>query len=136
MAKNIVYKPGDHLSVPVPAGTKSGDPVRVGGLNGVAITDRANAGVSPVNADGTVNTAFNAGGGNPNGHASVWFEGVANLPVTTASAPAFGAPVYYDDAAKKLTTTAGSLAVWGHVVDANPIDNGGGTFQALVRVNN
>ena len=50
MAKNIVYKPGDHLSVPVPAGTKSGDPVRVGGLNGVAITDRANTGVSPVNA--------------------------------------------------------------------------------------
>ena len=63
-------------------------------------------------------------------------DGVANLPVTTASAPAFGAPVYYDDAAKKLTTTAGSLAVWGHVVDANPINNGGGTFQVLVRINN
>lgn len=135
MAKNIMYKPGDHLSVPVPAGTKSGDPVRIGGLNGVAITDRANL-VAAVNADGSVNASYNAGGGNLNGHASVWFEGVANLPVTTASAPTFGAPVYFDDAAKKLTTTAGSLAVWGHVVDANPIDNGGGTFQVLVRINN
>ena len=135
MAKNIMYKPGDHLSAPVPAGTKSGDPVRIGGLNGVAITDRANL-VAAVNADGTVNSAYNAGGGNPNGHASVWFEGVASLPVTAASGPAFGAPVYFDDAAKKLTVTAGSLAVYGHVVDANPIDNGGGTFQVLVRINN
>ena len=135
MAKNIVYKPGDHLPAPVPAGTKSGDPLRIGGLNAVAVTDRANL-VAPLNADGSVNTAYNRGGGNANGNASVWFEGVIAIPVTTAAAPAYGAPVYYDDAAKKLTTTAGSLAVFGHAVDLAPIDNGGGTFLVLIRISN
>ena len=135
MALNTVYKPGDHLPAPVPAGTKSGDPLRLGGLNGVAVTDRANL-VAPLNADGSVNTAYNRGGGNTNGNASVWFEGVVSVPVTAAAAPAYGTPVYYDPATKKLTVTAGSLAVWGHVVDPAPTDNGSGVFQALVRITN
>ena len=35
MALNEVFRDADHLSLPVPVGTLSGAPVRVGGLNGV-----------------------------------------------------------------------------------------------------
>ena len=40
MAKNQVYSEALHIPLPVPSGTKSGDPVVVGSLVGVAITDR------------------------------------------------------------------------------------------------
>ena len=43
MALNEHLRHANHLSLPVPAGTKSGDPVRVGILNGVAQTNRASA---------------------------------------------------------------------------------------------
>ena len=137
MATNVVYKPGQHLPAPVPAGTLSGAPLRIGSLNAIAITDRAKVDVSPVNADGTKNATYNYGGGNHNGNASVHFEGVATVDVTTGSAPAFGTPVYFDPAGTpKLTTTAGSLAVWGHAVDLAPVNNGGGTYKVLVRISN
>ena len=139
MATNIVYKPGQHLAAPVPANTKAGTAVRIGGLNAITVTDRAKTDVAPLNADGTINTAYNAGGGNANGNASVWFAGggpaiVHN--VTTAAAPTFGAPIYFDPAgvATKLTTTAGALAVFGHAVDLAPINNGDGTFKVLVMI--
>ena len=138
MAKNIVYKPGDHLPAPVAAGTKSGDALQLGGLNAVAITDRANTSTGPINADGTVNTNYNPGGSNDQGNASVWFEGVVNMKVTAAAAPAFGAPVYFDPAgaATKLTVTAGALIKWGNAVSLAPVNNGDGTYQVLVRIAN
>ena len=137
MATNIVYKPGDHLPAPVPAGTLSGAPLRIGSLNAVAITDQAKTDVEPFNADGTVNAAYNWGGGNDNGNASVWFEGVVNVQVTSAASPAYGAPVYFDsDAETKLTVTADTLPVWGHAVDLLPVSNSDGTYQVLVRINN
>ena len=40
MALNEKFRDADHLSLPVPAGKKSGDHVRVGGLNGVCQADR------------------------------------------------------------------------------------------------
>ena len=89
MSINNVYKPGDQLPAPVPAGTKSGDPVRIGGLNGVAIVDRAAASTGPLNADGSLNTAYNRGGGNANGNASVQFDG-AHKVVVTGKTPAMG----------------------------------------------
>lgn len=55
--KNEYMRPATELSLPVVAGTKSGDPVRVGVVNGVAGTDRSE-------------TAAPAGG-NPTGNASV-----------------------------------------------------------------
>ena len=134
MAKNIVYKPGQHLPAPVPAGTTSGTPVRIGGLNGIAITDRAKTDVAPINANGTVNTAYNAGGGNANGNASVHFEGVAKVVVTSAAAPTFGQPVHLG--ASGLTTTPGSDPLWGHAVDLAPVDLDDGTFTTLVRISN
>lgn len=80
MAKNEVYRDGDHLSWPVPEGTESGDFVLIGdqGLFGVAVTDR--------DADG---------------NATVWTQGVWALPVTTATAADIGDKVY--------ATTAGAL---------------------------
>ena len=134
MAKNIIYKPGQHLPAPVPANTKSGTAVRIGGLNAITITDRAKTDVAPLNADGTVNTAYNAGGGNANGNASVHFEGVAKVVVTSAAAPTFGHAIHL--AAAGLTTTAGSDPLWGHSVDLAPVAGTAGTFVTLVRISN
>ena len=55
---------------------------------------------------------------------------------TTAAAPTFGAPIYFDPAgvATTLTTTAGALAVFGHAVDRAPVNTGDGTFQVLVMI--
>ena len=134
MATNIIYKPGQHLAAPVPANTKAGTAVRIGGLNAVTVTDRAKTDVSPLNADGSVNTAYNAGGGNANGNASIWLEGVAKVVVTSAAAPTFGQPVHLG--ASGLTTTPGSDPLWGHAVDLAPVAGTAGTFITLVRITN
>lgn len=90
MARNENLRHANHVSLPVPAGTKAGDPVRVGILNGVAQTNVA--------------TTDDWAGGNPVGQATVWLDGSHTLPVTGAVA-AVGAPIYIEDGA--LTTTAG-----------------------------
>lgn len=90
MAKNEHLRHANHVSLPVPAGTVSGDPVRVGVLNGVAQTDRA--------------TANDWGGGNTTGEASVWLDGSHHLPVTGA-VENVGQAVYITDGA--LTATEG-----------------------------
>lgn len=79
MARNEHLRNANHLSLPVPAGTKSGDAVRVGVLNGVAQTDRA--------------TTTAPAGGNADGYASVWLDGSHYLPVVGAVANV-GAPIY------------------------------------------
>lgn len=82
MAKNIVFDHGDQLSLPVtaPATPTSGDPVLVGELPGVALTDE-----------------------NTEGNTTVKLNGVANLEVvgtsddgTTDAAISAGDVVYYD----------------------------------------
>ncbi|WGX98731.1 DUF2190 family protein [Nocardioides sp. L-11A] len=93
MARNEIFRDADHLSLPVPAGKKAGDPVRVGGLNGVCETDRAKTDVPAYNQDGTRNASYNYGGGNPNGHATVWLKGGHEFDVEFAVA-AVGDPVY------------------------------------------
>lgn len=132
---NEILRVGDKVSLPVDSGTVAGTPVRIGNLNGVAITDRANASVQPVNQDGTLNPAYNQGGGNPDGNATVWLSGGFSVPVTTAAAIAAGAPIYWDPAGKKLTTTASTNAVWGVALAAG-VNNSDGTYQTLVRVSN
>ena len=73
MATNEVYYPGDTLPLPVPAGTKSGDPVVVGTIAGIAMEDRDAAGNAPVRVkgvfklsvtgyDGSKNVAIGVGG--------------------------------------------------------------------------
>ena len=134
MSTNKIYKAGDPLPAPVPAGTKSGDPVRIGGLNGVAIVDRAAASTGPVNADGSLNAAYNHGGGNADGNTSADYSGAFELSVTSAAAPTYGQAIYL--AAAGLTTTAGSNPLWGHSVDLAPIAGDAGKFITIVLISN
>ena len=88
MAKNVVYMPGDRISLPVSAGVTAGDPVRVGDLNGVAMTARAKVDVAPTHAD------YNWGGGNPTGSASVWLEGIFEVEVAVTASVTVGQKIY------------------------------------------
>lgn len=96
MATNERFHNAEHLSLPVPAGTKSGDPVIVGSLPGYAKT-----------AVGE--------GGNATGYATVWMKGAADVPVTGA-VTAIGSPVYIPTAGGALTTTASGNTVWGYAL--------------------
>lgn len=92
MATNEQFRGAGKRSLPVPSGTKSGDPVKVGVLNGVAVTDRA--------------TTTNPAGGNADGNASVWLEGAYSFPVTGA-VKAVGDPIYIANG--KLAATGTTL---------------------------
>lgn len=93
MATNEVFREADHLTLPVPAGVKSGDPVQVGSLMGVAQTDRA--------ADST---------------ATVWLEGAFRLTVDGAVANV-GDPIYIVSADRSLTTTATGNTIFGYALE-------------------
>jgi predicted RecA/RadA family phage recombinase len=88
MAANEVFKYGDWLVLPVPAGTKAGNAVAVGDLVGVAQTDR--------DADG---------------NASVALTGVYDLLVTGATTP--GTPVFITPGGALNITAAGNK-LYGH----------------------
>ena len=104
MAFNEVFKVGNNISLPVPAGTASGDPVRVGGLNGVAQTDVAVAG--------------DLAGLNRDGYASIKLDGAHQLQVTGEVAP--GDPVYID--ADALSTTAAGGSLFGHALTTKAVE--------------
>lgn len=115
--KNEVFypnNPSDKLSLPVPADTPSGAPVIVGSIVGV--------------------TACKEGqGGNPDGNASVWTEGVYDLLVVTNTALTVGAPVYIIAAnsgnpATALTPASSGNVVFGYALEAK------GTAPATIRV--
>lgn len=111
MSKNCVF-PGDSpaLSLPVPAGTRSGTAVIVGGIVGVAETDRTEL-VSGVQYGAP---------GNPDGYASVAPDGTYSLPTTDAVAAA-GTAIYITSGGV-LTTTASGNTLFGHTV---PVINRG-----------
>jgi len=83
MAKNEVFRNADHLTLPVPTGTKSGDPVVVGELKGVALTDRDTT-------DGT---------------ATVWLKGAFAFSVDGA-VDTVGTPVHIVADGTRQTTLA------------------------------
>lgn len=131
MSKNLVYagtQPA--VALPVPAGIKSGDPVIVGGIHGVAETDRA-----------TTTNGVHAGGVSlPDGYASVAPDGTYSLPVTGAIASA-GTAVYIDPADNSLTATADEdLVLFGHTVPvilrgvASGATKGSGAGNVNVRI--
>lgn len=131
MATNEIFRSGDKLSLPVPSGRVAGSPVRVGGLNGVCQTNRAKTDVAQYNQDGTVNASYDFGGGNPTGNATVWLEGVHDLPVSTATTLAIGDPVYIITATNVLTTTSNTDAnpLFGHAIEAKSA-----TVDEVIRV--
>lgn len=131
MAVNETYRQADRLSLPVPAGKKAGDPVRVGGLNGVLQTDRANITVSPVNSDGTTNPAYNYGGGNPDGNATVWLEGAHDFIVGFAIAN-IGDPVYILADGTALSDEVPGNQLYGHALTTKPA----GLGRLAVRLKN
>lgn len=118
MQNEIFYPndPSDKLSLPVPADTPSGAPVIVGSIVGVTATKEGQ-------------------GGNVDGNASVWTEGVYDLYVVTNTTRAVGDPVYIITAnsgnpATAVTTTANSGAnpVFGYALEAK------GSSPATIRV--
>lgn len=123
MATNEKYRPGDRVSLPVPTGKKAGDPVRIGGLNGVCATDRAKVDTTPTNGDGTLSTTYNYGGGNPTGNASVWLDGAHEFTVTFAVA-AIGDPVYILADGTALTGTATGNNLYGHALSTKGATSG------------
>lgn len=128
MSKNCVFAGSSPAkSLPVPTGTKSGDPVKVGGFIGVCETDR-NEGTAPDPS------------GNPTGYASVAPDGCYSLKVPEV-VTTVGTPVYITGA-NALTTTVGSNTLFGHtrpVIDkgvpsgaTKVVDSGG--VQGVVNV--
>lgn len=103
MSLNEVFKLGNRISLPVPVGTKSGDPVRVGGLNGIAEVDVATAEDTPNYLSGQ----------NTTGWASCKLDGAFYVQVTGVTAP--GTPVYIT-AAGALNVTAAGNSLWGHAL--------------------
>lgn len=100
MATNFVYKDAESLSLPVPDGTVSGDPVIVGSLVGVAETDKG-------------------AGGNSVDNATVRMKGAANLAVGTTTALDVGDPVYIVKSSGALTTTdnTGANPIFGYALE-------------------
>lgn len=112
MSKNLVFAgESPAISLPVPAGTRSGDPVIVGGIIGVCETDRTEL-VSGVQYGGV---------GNPDGYASVAPDGTYSLKVPEAVSAA-GTKIYIVAADNSLTTTASGNTLFGHTVPV--IDKG------------
>ncbi len=114
MATNIVYKPGEYLPAPVPEGTKAGDPLQIGVINAVAITDRDD--------DGNASVVV-AGGG-------------ATLTVAASTTPEFGDSVYYipadDPTPARLDTTQGETGVlFGRFIN-QPTSLGAGLYSGAV----
>lgn len=76
---------GDAINVTAPYAVTSGQGVLVGALFGIATHDAANA------ADVVIQT-----------------EGVVDVPATTANTATQGAKIYWDNATRLATTTAGT----------------------------
>lgn len=125
MATNEIYRDANHLSAPVPEGTKAGDPLRLGGLNCVAQTDR--------NEDGAANPDPVRGYDpnlNPVGNATVWMKGGHEFTVDFEVAD-WGTPIYIT-AAGALTEVATGNALYGHAISTKAAEAG----PLVVRITN
>lgn len=118
MATNIKFDDANQVALPVPAGTLSGAPVRVGGLNGIALTNRALSTATPPEF----------GGGNVDGEATVKLNGAGVFSVAFALTP--GAPVYID--ATNTLTDVNTDDLYGYSLGTKDATLG----DAVIRVSN
>lgn len=118
MATNEVFNDASWVSLPVPQTVKSGDPVRVGVLNGVAQTDAGVAGPP----------AVPGGVGNGTGYASVALAG--GFRVTVVGALTVGQLVYIKSD-MTLTATASGNKVFGAAVYAKAAGTGPATVKII-----
>ena len=95
--KNEIYAPSSELSMPVPAGTQSGDPVKIGSLVGVAATDEGK-------------------GGNASGYASVLMDDRGYLFDVDGAITGAGQEVYINASARTLTMTGPADGVFGYTI--------------------
>lgn len=109
MALNEKFHDANRLSLPVLAGKVSGDPVRVGGLNGVCLTKRS--------------TTAAPEGGNPDGYASVALTGAYEFTVAFAIA-GIGDPVYILADGSALTDTSSGNNLFGHALTTKAAPSG------------
>ena len=109
MALNEKFHDANRLSLPVLAGKVSGDPVRVGGLNGVCLTKRS--------------TTAAPEGGNPDGYASVALTGAYEFTVAFAITN-IGDPVYILADGSALTATSAGNNLFGHALTTKAAPSG------------
>lgn len=133
MAKNVVYKDADYLSLPVATGTLSGTPVRVGGLNAVTQTDEGSVEIARANAIAPNYSTANAASSNKAGYASCALKGALRVEVNGAIAKV-GDPVYIDAATNKLhsTDSSGARPLYGHALATKAT----GAGDIIVRIAN
>lgn len=102
MTRNEHMRPGTSLSLPVPPGTRSGDPVRAGAMNGVAAThvgegDNAATHASVITANDVRAYTFEVAGA-----------------IAGPCEPVYLTPRAAD--AEPVLSTAGTGAPWGYTV--------------------
>ncbi|EFQ82710.1 hypothetical protein HMPREF0063_11919 [Aeromicrobium marinum DSM 15272] len=116
--KNLAFRPGNELSLPVPSGTVSGEPVKVGAFCGVAATSRGE------------------GVGNIATHASVDITGAVFQIDVDGAITGVGQPIYIITATRALTVTATDNELWGHsacAADGSFTTKSSGVGPALVK---
>lgn len=123
MATNAVFKTGQHISLPVPTGTTSGSPLRIGALNAIAITDEGSVTVTKNLGGGIQVTEPSGGVGNQPGYASVATDGAWNVPVASSGAVAVGDLIYITSG-NALTATATGNKIWGTSLQARTATSG------------
>lgn len=112
-----IYDRAEVLSLPVPDGLSKGDAVRVGGLNGVLVSDR-----KPTSETTTDTTGPAYAGGNKAGNASVKLIGAHDFTVAFAISN-IGDPVYIDGD-NALTATATDNDLFGHALSTKAATSG------------
>jgi len=110
MTSREIFDDADNLSLPVPSGLLVGDPVRVGGLNGVLVTARTPDTQTTSDTQGPITP-----GGNPAGYASVKLKGARQFDGITFAINNIGDPVYITSG-NALTATASGNSLYGHAL--------------------
>lgn len=121
MATNEIFKEANYLSLPVPAGTVSGDPVQIGELVGVAqTTEGENVGTSMVYTPEVWGQIPTSTGFNEAGFASIALKGAFAFEIEGGEDLEHGVAVGIslgtgEDGRNVLVTGAGD-GRFGHVV--------------------